>query len=243
MINKTLLITGGTRGIGRAVAMRLARDGHRLAVSYRNDARAAEETAAELSRLGVDNRIYQADLSDPVQAGALPGRVFADFGGLDGLVNNAGMTDDAAFLALESERYQRVLNTNLFGTMRLTSAALPYLLKSRNASIVILSSLGGIAGKEGQVAYATSKGALIGFTQWLGRKYGPLGISVNAVAPGFIQTDMVSGLKHKMFDHIIEGTALQRMGEADEVADAVAFLLSPGYIHATTLRVDGGFNR
>lgn len=240
---KTLLITGGTRGIGHAVTQRLARDGHRLAIAYRGDTQAADKTAAELRALHIEHRLYQADLSDPVQATGLPSLVASDFGGLDGLINNAGATDDGAFLTMDSKRYQHVLHTNLFGTIRLTSAALPYLLNSQDASIVIVSSLGGIAGKEGQVAYATSKGALIGFTQWLGRKYGTQGIKVNAVAPGFIHTDMVTSLQDKMFQHIIEGTALQRMGQAAEVADAVAFLLHPGYIHATTLRVDGGFKR
>jgi 3-oxoacyl-[acyl-carrier protein] reductase len=169
--------------------------------------------------------------------------VVSHFGGLDGLVNNAGLTDDCAFLTMESERYRRVMDTNLFGTIGVTSAALPYLLKSSEPAIVILSSLGGVVGKEGQVAYATTKGALIGFTQWLGRCYGPRGLKVNAVAPGFIRTDMVSGLSPGMYRHIVEGTALQRMGEPEEVAAAVAFLLRPGYMQATTLRVDGGFNR
>ncbi|MFC5473497.1 SDR family NAD(P)-dependent oxidoreductase [Paraherbaspirillum soli] len=242
-MTKTVLITGGTRGIGRAVAHRLARDGYRLAIAYRGDAHAAQQTAAELDSIGAQHRLYQADLADPQQAAALPARIVADFGTLDGLVNNAGMTDDGAFLTMEGERYQRVLDTNLFGTMRLTSAALPYLLQADRPAIVIVSSLGGVVGKEGQVTYATTKGALIGLTQWLGRKYGPQGLRVNAVAPGFIRTDMMDSLEPSMYQHIIEGSALQRIGDAEEVADAVAFLLSPGYIQATTLRVDGGFQR
>lgn len=242
-MTKTILITGGTRGIGRAITHRLARDGYRIAVAYRSDVRAAKETASELAAYNVETRFYQADLSDPAQACALPARVAADFGGLDGLVNNAGLTDDGAFLAMESARYLRVIRTNLFGTMRLTGAAMPYLLMSTHPAIVILTSLAGVVGKEGQVAYATAKGGLIGFTQWLGRKYGLKGVKVNAVAPGFIRTDMVAGLEPSMYEHIIEGTALQRIGEPEEVADVVAYLLAPGYLHATTLRVDGGFTR
>lgn len=242
-MRKVVLVTGGARGIGLAVTRRLALDGHRLAISYRSDRASAEGLGAELSAQGVDNEIFKADLADPAEARSLPGRVFDRFGGLDVLVNNAGTTDDASFLTMEPERYRNVLETNLFGTMRLTGAAIPYLLKASAPAIVIVSSLGGVFGKEGQVAYATSKGALIGFTQWLGREYSGAGIAVNAVAPGFIQTEMISGLEPKMVDHIVGGTALRRIGQPEEVADAVHFLLSPGYIQSTTLRVDGGFNR
>lgn len=240
---KTVLVTGGARGIGLAITRRLALAGHRVAVSYRSDREAAEKVVADLSAQGVDSEIFRADLTDPDQARALPGRVFERFGALDALVNNAGMTDDSSFLTMERDRYHNVLKTNLFGAMRLTGAAIPYLLKSGEPAIVMVASLGGVFGKEGQVAYATSKGALIGFTQWLGRKYSGAGIAVNAVAPGFIRTEMMAGLESKMVDHIVGGTALRRVGQAEEVAEAVHFLLAPGYIQSTTLRVDGGFNR
>lgn len=240
---KTVLVTGGARGIGLAITRRLALAGHRLAISYRAGQEAAERLAAELSAQGVDNEVFRADLVDPAQARALPDQVVERFGGLDALVNNAGTTDDASFLTMERARYRNVLRTNLFGTMLLTGAALPYLLKASEPAIVMVASLGGVVGKEGQVAYATSKGALIGFTQWLGREYSGAGIAVNAVAPGFIETGMITGLEPKMVDHIVGGTALRRIGQAEEVADAVHFLLAPGYIQSTTLRVDGGFNR
>ncbi|HSK41896.1 MAG TPA: SDR family NAD(P)-dependent oxidoreductase [Arenibaculum sp.] len=240
---RTVLVTGGARGIGLAVTRRLALAGHRLAISYRADEEAAESIAAELSAQGVDNDVFRADLADPSQARALPGRVVERFGGLDALVNNAGMTDDASFLTMERARYHTVLKTNLFGAMHLTGAALPHLLKASKPAIVMVASLGGVVGKEGQVAYAASKGALIGFTQWLGREYSGAGIAVNAVAPGFIQTGMIADLGPGMVDHIVGGTALRRIGQAEEVAEAVHFLLAPGYIQSTTLRVDGGFNR
>lgn len=242
-MKKTILVTGGTRGIGRAIVRRLAHDRLALAVAYRGDQRAAHETAEEIISVGGDIRLYQVDLADRQQVGALPTRVANDFGGLDGLVNNAGFTDDGAFLAMDASRYERVLKTNLFGTMRLTAAAMPYLLNGKEPAIVNLASLAGVVGKEGQVAYATTKGGLIGFTQWLGRKYGSKGVRINAIAPGFIRTNMVTELSPSMYEHIIDGTALQRMGEPEEVADAVAFLLAPGYLHATTLRFDGGFKR
>jgi 3-oxoacyl-[acyl-carrier protein] reductase len=243
MPNKTVLITGGTRGIGLAVARRLARSAYNLAISYRDNQSAAAELREELRRQKIPHEIFQADIADPQDAGTLARRVFDRFGSLDALVNNAGITDDAPFLGMEAVRYRRVLATNLFGTMRLTGAALPYLLQGQAPAIVMVASLGGIAGKEGQVAYAASKGGLIGFTQWLGRRYADRGLRVNAVAPGFIQTDMTSNLDSSMFEHVIRGTALRRLGDAAAVAEAVNFLLAHGYIQSTTLRVDGGFNR
>lgn len=241
--SKTVLVTGGARGIGLAITRRLARAGYRLAISYRSDLKAAGAIADELSAQGVANEIFAADLANPAEARALPDKVFERFGRLDALVNNAGITDDGPFLNMESERYSNVLRTNLFGTMRLTGAALPYLLKAANPAVVIVTSLNGIVGKEGQVAYAASKGGLIGFTQWLARRYSLAGLTVNAVAPGFIATDMTANLEPKMIDHFLRGTALQRMGRAEDVAEAVSFLLTAGYVQSTTLRVDGGFNR
>lgn len=242
-MSKTVLVTGGARGIGLAITRRLARAGYRLAISYRSDRAAAEAIAEELWAQGTANGIFAADVADPDDARALPSRVFERFGRLDALVNNAGITDNGPFLNMESERYRRVLRTNLFGTMRLTGAAIPYLMKAAEPAIVIVTSLNGIVGKEGQVAYAASKGGLIGFTQWLAQRYSEAGLKVNAVAPGFIATEMTANLEPKMIDHFLRGTALQRVGRAEEVAEAVEYLLSAGYVQSTTLRVDGGFNR
>lgn len=242
-MKKTILVTGGVRGIGMAVVQRLARESVNLAISYRGDDKAAWALSAALDAQGVEHALFKADLTRPDEAMQLPQRVVDRFGAIHALVNNAGITDDSAFMTMDRERYLRVLNTNLSGTVRLTGAALHHLLKTSEPAIVIVSSLGGVAGKEGQVAYATSKGALIGFTQWLGRKYSGAGLRVNAVAPGFIQTDMVTSLQPSMVDHIVNGSALRRVGTPQEVADVVAFLLAPGYIQSTTLRVDGGFNR
>lgn len=242
-MKKTVLVTGGARGIGMAVVQRLAREDVNLAISYRAGDDAAKALSASLDAQGVEHALFKADLANPQEAQNLPTRVAERFGAIHALVNNAGITDDSAFMTMDRERYMRVLNTNLSGTVRLTGAALHYLLQVSEPAVVIVSSLGGVAGKEGQVAYATSKGALIGFTQWLGREYSGAGLRVNAVAPGFIQTDMVTSLQPNMVDHIVNGSALRRVGTAQEVADVVAFLLTPGYVQSTTLRVDGGFNR
>lgn len=241
-----MLVTGGSRGIGHAVVRRLVSQGWSVAFTYRRDAQAAAALAGQLSAAsapGACVRAYELDLADARQAQALPGEVLRDFGRLDGLVNNAGLTDDGGFLSMASSRWERVLQSNFGGTAALTLAAVPLLLAAPAPAIVMLASLAGLTGKEGQVAYATSKGALVGMTQWLGRRYGPDGLRVNAVAPGFVRTEMVDALQPAMYRHILAGTALGRMGEADEVADAVAFLLAHGYLQSTTLRVDGGFKR
>src|SRR5262249_55961854 len=149
-MSKVILVTGGGRGIGRAIVQRLGGAGHRVALSYRNDRCAAEAVAALLSARQIETALLQADLADPADAPPLPARVFARFGRLDALINNAGVTDDGEFLGLEPERYAKVLATNLFGVMRLTGAALPYLQQSPEPAIVMVASLGGIVGKEGQ---------------------------------------------------------------------------------------------
>lgn len=242
----TVLVTGGTRGIGRAIVTRMVADGWHVAFTYRSEQAAADGLCAELraeAAPGQQIRAYCVDLGDAQAVCGLPAAVVCDFGRLDGLVNNAGLTDDGAFLSMEPARWQRVLSVNFGGTANLTLAAIPFLLESPDPAVVVVASLAGLTGKEGQVSYATSKGALIGLTQWLGRRFGPQGLRVNAIAPGFIRTEMVAALQPSMYDHILSGTALKRMGEVDEVAGSVAFLLAPGYLQGTTLRVDGGFKR
>lgn len=243
---RTVLVSGGTRGIGRAIVAQLVDEGWNVAFTYRHEAAKAEALCAELRRRAApvqQVRAYAIDLADDAAVRALPTQVAGDFGGLDALVNNAGLTDDGAFLTMDPARWQRVLGANFGGTAKLTLAAIPSLLCGRDPAVVMVASLAGLSGKEGQVSYATSKGALVGLTQWLGRRFGPQGLRVNAVAPGFIRTEMVDTLEPQMYEHILQGTALGRMGDANEVARAVAFLLAPGYLQATTLRVDGGFKR
>jgi len=241
-----VLVSGGTRGIGRAVVDRLVDAGYHVGFTYRRDPVEAGDVCEQLRlRCGPGQRVqaFQMNLADRHSLAVLPQQVLEAFGRLDALVNNAGLTDDGAFLSMDPRRWERVLSINFSGTAALSLAAIPHLLRGQNPAIVTVASLAGCVGKEGQVAYATSKGALIGLTQWLGRRYGASGLRVNAVAPGFIHTDMVDGLEPTMFEHILQGSALKRMGEPSEVAEAVAFLLQPGYLQATTLRVDGGFKR
>jgi 3-oxoacyl-[acyl-carrier protein] reductase len=244
LCGKVILVTGATRGIGRAIAEHLAQAGARLVLTYRGNQAAAAETAARLAHLGAASWIVQADLADPTVTRALPQQVVERFGRLDGLVNNAGITVDGAYVLLEPQAYRPVMATNLLGTMRLSCSALPWLTASHGA-IVMVSSLAGVNGKEGQVPYSTTKGGLNGFTRLLARQYDTTGVRVNAVAPGFIRTAMAQDLPESMYAHILKGTAQHRMGEAHEVAEVVGFLLSPAatYISGQTILVDGGFHR
>ncbi|MEK6748751.1 MAG: SDR family oxidoreductase [Pseudomonadota bacterium] len=247
VLRKTVLVTGGTRGIGRAIVTKLVSDGWNVGFTYRSEASVADLFLQTLREGIMDSeqrvQAFAVDLASEESVRNLPAQVETHFGRLDALVNNAGLTDDGAFLTMDAARWQRVLNANFGGTARLTLAALPALLRQPDPSVVVVASLAGISGKEGQVSYATSKGALVGFTQWLGRRYGEQGLRVNAIAPGFIRTEMVNVLEPEMYDHILAATALKRMGEVAEVASAVVFLLSPGYLQGSTLRIDGGFKR
>lgn len=244
--NKAALVTGGSRGIGSAIVRRLVREGWHVGFTYHHHETVAQNLVAELRNTihpQQEIRAYRADLIDENTISRLPEKMIADFGRLDALVNNAGITDDGAFLTMDSTRWQRVLHTNFTGTACLCLAAIPALLRQTHSAIVMMASLAGVTGKEGQVSYATSKGALIGLTQYLGRRYGVNGLRVNAIAPGFVRTAMLDALAPEMIQHIIAGTALQRMGEAYEIAAVVQFLLEPGYLQSTTLKVDGGFKR
>ena len=239
----TVLVTGASRGIGAAIALRLAADGYRLALSYRADTSAAEQVAARAREAGAEVALFQADAADPAQSLMLPDRVFQRWGRLDAVVANAGLAIDGPLLSLTPAQCAAVIRTNLSGTLRTVGAALPHLRRSTGAAIVLVSSLGGIAGNDGQVPYAASKGGLIGLCQWLGERLGAGGIRVNAVAPGFIATDMTHDLDPQRMAPIVQASGLRRIGEAEEVAHAVSFLLRPGYIQSTTLRIDGGFAR
>lgn len=241
---KVCLITGGTRGIGRAISLELVKQGAQVVVSYRKDRATAEEAVEKFSKLGGEVVSICSNLADPVAAESLIGSVISRFGRLDVLINNAGITADGAFATMAADGMENVINTNLVGTIRLCILAAPHLVASQG-TILIVSSLASVSGKEGQVPYAASKGGLNGLTRLLARRLGTRGVRVNAVAPGFIRTDMVKGLPEKNYRHILRATSLKRMGEPEEVAAVAAFLVGPAssYINGTILRIDGGFHR
>ncbi|MCF6267944.1 MAG: SDR family oxidoreductase [Desulfuromusa sp.] len=247
--SRIALITGATRGIGRAIAEHFAKEDCRLALAYRSNRKEADETERVLKDRGVEVLMIQADLTDHVACREVVDRTVNHFGQLDILVNNAGTTYDGAFAVMKPEEYVPLIRGNCCAPVLLSLYAAPHLIASaeagRNGAIVMMSSMAGITGKEGQVPYSTTKGSLIGATRLLARHFGPRGVRVNALAPGFIRTDMVKALNPKMYNHVLEASASPRMGEPQEVAGAAWFLAShsSSYINGQVHRIDGGFLR
>ena len=246
---RIVLITGATRGIGRAITQRFAREGCRLALVYRVDGAAAAEVREQLSEAGIEVEMIRADLGDLRVCRTIVDRVVARFGGLDVLINNAGGTYDGAFAAMPPQRYVDLVRGNLSAPVALALHAAPHLVVSARAghggAVVMMASMAGVTGKEGQIPYSTTKGGLIGATRLLARSFGRCGVRTNALAPGFIRTGMVDALEPDMYRHVLDASALPRMGDPAEVADAAWFLASgaSSYCNGTVQRVDGGFLR
>ena len=244
-----VLITGATRGIGRAITHKFARAGCRLVLVYRSDRAAAGEVRDTLAGTGTELEMIRADLGDTRACRTVIDRTVNRYGGLDVLINNAGSTHDGAFAAMPPEDYAGLIRGNLSAPVALALQAAPYLIGSaragRSGAVVMMASMAGVAGKEGQVPYAATKGGLIGATRLLARHFGRCGVRVNALAPGFIRTGMVESLDPGMYEHVLNASASPRMGDPDEVAEAVWFLASTAssYCNGAVQRVDGGFLR
>mgnify|MGYP003604356315 FL=1 len=242
MAKKVVLVTGASRGIGRAIALTLAEAGADVAVNYAGNAAAAEEVAAEIRKMGRRALILQGDVSQTEAAAAMLDAVVAEFGRCDILVNNAGITRDGLLMRMKEEDWDAVLNTNLKGVFNCTKAALKYMMKQRSGKIVNIASVVGIMGNAGQANYAAAKAGCIGFTKSVAKEVASRGITVNAVAPGLIATDMTSVLPDKVIEEMAAGIPLKRAGQPVDVAKAVLFLVSDdaAYITGQTLNVDGG---
>ena len=239
---KVAFVTGASRGIGRAIALTLAEAGADVAVNYAGNAAAAEEVAAEIRKMGRRALILQGDVSQTEAAAAMLDAVVAEFGRCDILVNNAGITRDGLLMRMKEEDWDAVLNTNLKGVFNCTKAALKYMMKKRSGKIVNIASVVGIMGNAGQANYAAAKAGCIGFTKSVAKEVASRGITVNAVAPGLIATDMTSVLPDKVIEEMAAGIPLKRAGQPVDVAKAVLFLVSDdaAYITGQTLNVDGG---
>jgi 3-oxoacyl-[acyl-carrier protein] reductase len=239
---RVAIVTGGGRGIGRAIATRLAGEGAELAISYRSDAVAAEESAQQVRKAGVRCELFKGDISSPGDVEALFEGVSDAFGRMDILVNNAGITRDNLLVRMKQEEFDEVLRTNLKGTYLCTRAALRPMVRARWGRIVNVSSVVGLVGNAGQANYAASKAGIIGFTKSVAREVARRGITVNAVAPGYVETELTGSLPENVKEQIREQVPMGRFGTVEEVAEVVAFLVGEGagYVTGQTVAVDGG---
>jgi 3-oxoacyl-[acyl-carrier protein] reductase len=236
------LITGGTRGIGRAIASRLARDGYDIALCYRSAQEGMPAVVTEIEALGRRVLHETVDVSQFNAVVAFVRRVESELGSIQVLVNNAGVTKDQALLRMSPQEWREVLDVNLDGTFHFCRAVVFGLMKRKSGRIINMSSVAGLWGQRGQVNYAASKAGVVGLTKALAKEVGGWGISVNVVAPGYVATDMTAHIKPAAIEQILAATSLRRIGHADEVAGAVSFLASndAAFITGQVLVVDGG---
>lgn len=239
---KVALVTGASRGIGRAIALALAAEGADVAVNYAGSEAAAKEVAAEIEAMGRKAFVIQADIASTEASTAMVDAVVKEFGRVDVLVNNAGITRDGLLMRMKEEDWDAVITTNLKGVFNCTKAAIKYMMKQKSGNIVNISSIVGVMGNAGQANYCAAKAGVIGFTKTTAKEVAARGIRVNAIAPGFIKTDMTSVLSEKVVEAMLAGIPLNRLGETEDIAKAVLFLASSdaNYITGQTLHVDGG---
>jgi 3-oxoacyl-[acyl-carrier protein] reductase len=240
--NKIVLVTGASRGIGRAIALKMAQEGASVAFTYLSSVEKGEALEKELAELGVKAKGYRSDASDYRQAEELMNSVIADFGTIDVLINNAGITKDGLLMRMSEEQWDSVIQVNLKSVFNLTKAATKPMMKAKSGSIINLTSIVGIRGNAGQANYSASKAGIIGFTKSVALELGSRNIRSNAIAPGFILTEMTGELNAAATEEWTKSIPLKRGGQAEEVADACVFLASDmsKYITGQVLQVDGG---
>lgn len=241
---KVALITGATRGIGKAIAMKFAEAGANIAFTYRQKNGAAEEVENAISSLGVKCKGYAADAADHSLTAEVVKQIIADFGRIDILVNNAGITKDGLLMRMSEEQWDDVINTNLKSAFNFTRAVVPIMAKQRCGSIINMSSVVGVSGNAGQCNYSASKAGLIGFTKSVAKEMGPRGIRANCIAPGFIITDMTAALSDEMRDAWCKTIPLRRGGTPDDVANVALFLAGDlsSYVTGQVINCCGGMN-
>ncbi|MFR1316058.1 MAG: 3-oxoacyl-[acyl-carrier-protein] reductase [Clostridium perfringens] len=240
--DKVAIVTGGTRGIGRAIALKLADHGANIVINYRNSDKEAEELKGILEEKGAKVLAVKCDISNFEDSKNLMDKCKEVFGKIDILVNNAGITKDTLIMRMKEEDFDNVIDVNLKGTFNCAKHASAIMLKQRFGKIINMTSVVGIAGNAGQVNYAASKAGVIGLTKSLAKELGSRGITVNAVAPGFINTDMTASLSEKVKEEASKNIPLKRLGDPEDVANLVRFLASDAanYITGQVINVDGG---
>lgn len=242
MQGRVALVTGGGRGIGRAIAVRLAKGGAKVAISYRSNDEAAAETAKLVREAGAECETFKGDVASSDDVAALVKGVNEAFGAVEILVNNAGTTRDNIMMRMKDAEFDEVIQTNLKGTYLCTRAALRGMVRARWGRIVNVSSVVGLLGNAGQANYAASKAGIIGLTKSVAREVANRGITANAVAPGYVETELTGGLSDEIKGRILGQVPVGRFGEPEEIAEVVAFLAGDGaaYVTGQTIAVDGG---
>ena len=240
--NKTVFVTGGSRGIGKEVALKFAENGYNVVINYVSSKTNVEELKSEFESKGVKTLIMQADVTDKEAIDEVVKKAIEEFGSIDVLVNNAGITRDNLLMRMSEEEFDKVIEINLKGTYIVTKAVTKYMMKKRKGSIINLSSVVGVAGNAGQCNYSASKAGIIGFTKSIAKELASRNIRSNAIAPGFIETDMTAVLQDSVKENIYNQIPLKRMGTAKEVANLAYFLGSDesSYITGQVINIDGG---
>ena len=241
-MNKLALITGGTRGIGKQIALTFAKDGYDIAINYRTENDDLKNIKKEIEANNVKCFSVQGDVTKFEDCEKFVKQIVEEFGKIDVLVNNAGITRDTLLMRMKEEDFRQVIDTNLIGTFNVTKNVISYMMKAKNGRIINISSVVGISGNAGQTNYAASKAGIIGFTKSLAKEVASRNITVNAVAPGFVDTQMTSVLKDDIKEEIAKKIPLKRMGTPQDVANVVKFLASSdsSYITGQVIHVDGG---
>lgn len=236
------LITGATRGIGKAIAIKLSKEGYDIAINYRKENEELNELKKEIEQNNVKCELVQGDVSIFEDTERFVKETIEKLGSIDVLVNNAGITKDMLLMRMKKEDFEQVIDTNLVGTFNVTKNVVPYMMKARSGRIINISSVVGISGNAGQTNYSASKAGIIGFTKSLAKEIASRNILVNAVAPGFIETNMTDVLKDDVKQEIAKNIPLKRMGTTQDVANVVKFLASDdsSYITGQVINVDGG---
>ncbi len=241
-MGKVALITGATRGIGKQIALTLSQEGYDIVINYRTENDDLKNTKKEIEKNGVKCFAVQGDVSNFEECERFVKEIIDEYGKIDILVNNAGITKDMLLARMKKEDFEQVINVNLVGTFNVTKNVINYMMKARSGRIINISSVVGVSGNAGQTNYSASKAGIIGFTKSLAKEVGSRGILVNAVAPGFIDTQMTDVLKDDIKDEIAKSIPLKRMGNPKDVANVVKFLVSDdsAYITGQVINVDGG---